>query len=76
MTAVGGYERFTRINDDHYTAELYAGARDFRPTERFKHLSDLATNIPMARFSRPRDSSAFNKAIDVIHDYLMKRSGH
>jgi hypothetical protein len=76
VTALAGYERFTRINDDHYTATLYAGARDFRPAERFEHLSNLATNVPMARFSRPRHQTSFNKAVDVVHDYLLKRSGH
>lgn len=75
VTEIAGYERFTRINDDHYTATLYAGAREFRPAERFKHLSSLATNITMARFSRPRAPTSFNEAVDVIYAYLLKRSG-
>ena len=75
VTAIAGYERFARINDDHYTAELYAGARDFRPAGRFKHLSALAAQVPMARVARPRDSSSFDKAVGVIHDYLSNRGG-
>ena len=75
VTAIAGYERFKRINDDHYTAALYAGARDFRPAERFKHLTSLATNVPMAQFSRPLDPASFDKAVDVIHAFLSQRSG-
>jgi hypothetical protein len=73
IEAISGYERFARMDDDHYTADLYASARQFDRAGRFKHLSALAERVEMARFIRPRDGSHFHEGVQVIADYLSQR---
>ncbi|MEQ1639935.1 MAG: hypothetical protein ABL881_03935 [Novosphingobium sp.] len=55
---IGG-ERIARLNDDHYTAELYAMARSEGLAERFARISRVARHIPMERLTRPRDPAQF-----------------
>ena len=54
ITPISGAERFARIQDDHQTAHLFAGARRFDRAAHFAHLANLARRISMARFARPR----------------------
>lgn len=67
---VTGAERFTRLRDDHYTAHLFAWARRFNRVEQFAHMSRLASQIRMARFVRPFDSSRFAEGADVAYRHV------
>lgn len=62
---VSGAERFARLNDDHYTAELFARARRSDLAARFQLLARLAPAIAMARLVRPRDASRFGASVDL-----------
>jgi hypothetical protein len=72
---ISGFERFERMQDDHYTAHLYAGARDFDRQERFEHLIGLAKRIEMASFVRPRDEGRFGDDVELVARYLEGRTG-
>jgi hypothetical protein len=76
IAAILGSERFTRIRDDHYTAHLFAAARRFGRTDEFEHLSRLARQIPMARFSRPRDGSRFDEGVAIAMQHVTNQEHH
>jgi hypothetical protein len=67
---IRGAERLVRIQDDHYTAELYAGARRFDRAAKFEHLARLARQIAMYRFVRPRDRSRFDEGVALVADHV------
>ncbi|MFM5925061.1 MAG: hypothetical protein ACKOPG_12840 [Novosphingobium sp.] len=56
---IRGAERAARLNDDHYTADLFAAARNEQFADRFARLAQLAQQIPMRRLVRPRDPARF-----------------
>ena len=62
---VTGAERFARLNDDHYTAELFARACGADLAARFDLLARLAPAIPMARLVRPRDTAMFGASVSL-----------
>jgi hypothetical protein len=68
-----GFEQFKRMNDDHYTAHLYAGAREFDGRARFVHLSELAKRVPMACFVRPLKWERFAEGVEFLTDKLAHR---
>ncbi|MGZ2411603.1 hypothetical protein ACUXST_001000 [Sphingomonas sp. F9_3S_D5_B_2] len=72
LTAIVGAERFVRIQDDHQTAHLFAGARQFDRTEQFAHLARLARQIRMARFARPRDATRFAAGVALAAEHVTK----
>ncbi len=72
---IAGSERFVRIQDDHQTASIFAGARRFNRAEHFAHLSRLARQIAMARFVRPRDHIQFAAGVAGVADYVTKGGG-
>jgi hypothetical protein len=55
---IGG-DRLARLNDDHYTAELYSMARGEGLAERFAWIGQIARHVPMERLIRPRDPGKF-----------------
>jgi hypothetical protein len=65
ITPLSGSERLMRIQDDHYTAQLFATARQFDRAGMFIHLSNMAQRINMSRFVRPRDKSRFNESVEI-----------
>ena len=67
---ISGAERFLRMQDDHYTAHLFALAQQFDRAEKFAHLSRLAQMITMARFVRPQDHSRFNRGVALAQQYV------
>lgn len=75
ITAISGSDRFVRIQDDHYTAHLFAGARQFDRAGQFAHLSRLARQIRMATFLRPRDKSRFHEGVALAAQYVTNGSG-
>jgi hypothetical protein len=72
ITPIGGYERFERVHDDHYTNLLYAGAQEFDRGAEFDHLSRLANRVEMARFIRPRDRSRFGEGVELLVNYMTR----
>ena len=70
ITAITGAERFTRVVDDHYTADLYAGAQGFGPRDHFEHFAALASRTKMSSFVRPCDASRFGEGLDLLMNYL------
>lgn len=60
---LSGAERFVRTQDDHYTAELFAAARQFDRAAVFAHRARLASQIAMSRFVRPWDRARFHEGV-------------
>ena len=54
-------ERIARLEDDHYTAELFARADALPQAARFARLAAIAARLPMARFARPFDAGRFDE---------------
>ncbi len=71
ITPISGAERFVRMQDDHQTAHLFAGASQFDQAEQFAHLSRLARQIKMARFARPIDRSQFYDGVALAARYVI-----
>lgn len=59
---ISGAQRLARLNDDHYTAELYAWAQSDGLAARFARTAQIAGSIPMQSFTRPRDLGRFADA--------------
>jgi hypothetical protein len=74
IVPIVGAERFARMNDDHQTAQLHAGAHLFDKVQRFAHLGRLARQIRMARFVRPRSAEQFSEGVSRIADYISKQA--
>lgn len=54
-----GGEKLVRLQDDHYTAELFLAASRPDRIARFAQLAGLARAINLTRFVRPRDRARF-----------------
>ena len=74
IVPISGAARFSRMIDDHHTAELLAAARLFDKAERFAHLSELALRISMARFIRPRATDQFAEGVSRIAAYISQQA--
>jgi hypothetical protein len=74
VATIAGSERFTRVEDDHYTFQIFEAASQFDRSEQFAHRARLARQIPMARFERPIDSMRFDDGVAFIADYILNRS--
>ena len=72
IAAIAGAERFTRMQDDHQTAHLFASARRFDRAKQFAHLARLAKQIEMARFVRPLDPTRFDESVDLVTQYVVE----
>ena len=70
ISPIVGFEQFKRMNDDHYTAHLYAGAHEFDGPARFEHVSELAKRVPMACFVRPLKRERFAEGVEFLAGYL------
>ena len=70
VRVVSGAERFARLNDDHYTAELFALAHRSDLAARFDLLARLAQAMPMAQLVRPRDASRFGASVDLAETLI------
>jgi hypothetical protein len=60
--AISGSQQIARLNDNHYTAELFAGAQGLGREARFSLFARLASRISMWLFARPRGPLAFAAA--------------
>lgn len=63
-------ERIERLQDDHYTAELWRQAAGETRAERFAALAALARRIAMRRFVRPFDPARFGEGTDFIAEHI------
>src|SRR6478672_10960305 len=72
ISAISGAERFVSIQDDHYTASLFASATQLDQFERFAHVSRLARQIDMARFVRPFDDVQFVAGVALAAQHVTK----
>lgn len=71
---IAGGERIARLNDDHYTAALYAQARGEGLAERFARIAALAARVPMERLARPRDPARFAAVTAAIAAHIRQDS--
>ena len=72
VAPLGGAERIERLQDDHYTAELWRQAADHSRAERFATLAALARRITMQRFVRPLDPARFAHSTRFIAAHIRK----
>ena len=72
VAPLAGGERIERLQDDHYTAELWRQANAQQRPERFATLAALARRITMRRFVRPFDPARFPAGIDCIAAHIRK----
>ena len=72
VAPLGGAERIERLQDDHYTADLWRQATDHPRAERFATLAALARRIAMARFVRPLDPARFAHSTRFIAAHIRK----
>lgn len=63
LLPVSGAERFARMTDDHYTAELFALGRQLDLAGRFEIQARMAAQIEMTRMVRPRDTARFGESV-------------
>jgi hypothetical protein len=59
-----------RFQDDHYTAQLFATARQFDRAGMFTHLSNMARRIKMSRFVRSMARSRFNESVEIAAHHV------
>ncbi len=70
IAPISGGSRLIMLQDDHQTAHLFAAARQFDRAERFHHLARLASQIEMARFTRPRDPTRFHQDVGRVAGWI------
>ena len=70
VAPLAGGERIERLQDDHYTAELWRQAAGQTRAARFATLAALARRIAMQRFTRPFDPARFAEGIDFIATHI------
>jgi hypothetical protein len=64
--AISGAQRLARLNDDHYTAELFASARGEGPAARFARIARIASLVPMQRLARPLGAAEFGVVTERV----------
>lgn len=67
---LAGGERIARLQDDHYTAQLWLAAERPDRAARFAGLAQLAGRIAMRRFVRPFEPAQFSAGIAVIAAHI------
>ena len=70
VAPLAGGERIERLQDDHYTADLWRQATDQTRAARFATLAALARRMAMQRFTRPFDPARFAEGIDFIAAHI------
>lgn len=61
-----GAQRLARLNDDHYTAELYALAQSDGLATRFARIARIAGQVRMQRLTRPHDPARFAEVTALV----------
>ena len=70
LQPISAGERIARLQDDHYTAELFERARGLSRVDRFAQLAAIAARVSMTRFARPFDPARFSEGRDFIADII------
>jgi hypothetical protein len=70
LQPISAGERIARLQDDHYTAELFERARGLSRADRFAQLAAIAARVSMTRFARPFDPARFREGRDFIADII------
>lgn len=69
---LAGGERIARLQDDHYTAQLWLAAARPDRAARFAGLAQLAGRIAMRRFVRPFDPTRFGEGVAAMAAHIQK----
>jgi hypothetical protein len=69
---VTGAQRFARLDDDHYTTDLFNRAQHSGPASQFALQARLARQITMARLIRPRDAARFSETVALTTSSITK----
>ena len=72
ISALAGGERIARLQDDHYTAQLWLAAARPDRAARFAGLAQLAGRIAMRRFVRPFDPARFGEGVTAMAAHIRK----
>lgn len=59
LRPLGAGERIARLQDDHYTADLFERASGLSRTDRFVQLAGIAARVSMNRFARSLEPARF-----------------
>lgn len=70
FAAISGAGRVACLNEDHYTAQLYALAQGQDRAGRLRQLGTIASRIPMDRLTRPMDPSRFAATTAAIAAHI------
>ena len=70
VSPLAGGDQIERLQDDHYTAELWCQAADQTRAARFAALAALARRIAMRRFVRSFDPARFAQGIAFIAAHI------
>lgn len=68
--AIGGARRVACLNEDHYTAQLYALACSQDRAGRLSRLGTIASRIPMDHLARPLDPHRFEATTAAIAAHI------
>jgi len=72
ITPLAPGERIAVLGEDHYTADLFALARQLDMPSRFALFAELAARIAMQRFTRPRDPARFAAGVDAMARHIVQ----
>ncbi len=67
---IEGARKIARLNDDHYTHDLFAAARDEDNAVRFARIAGIASRIAMQRLVRPRDLACFAEVTAQVAGHI------
>lgn len=69
-----GAEKLVRLQDDHYTTDLFLAASRPDRAARFAQLANFARVINLTRFVRPRDSARFALDVELVESHVKLQS--
>jgi len=70
LVPVSPGERMARLQDDHYTAELFEHAARLERPQRFAQLAAIARLLPMHRFTRPYSPDKFDEGLALMRSHI------
>ena len=73
LEPVTGAQRFARLSDDHYTADLFDRAQQSGPAGQFALRARLASQISMARLVRPWDPLRFDESVSLAASQIISQ---
>lgn len=71
---ITGAQRLARLNDDHYTAELYAWAQAEELAARFARIARIAGQVAMQRLTRPHDAARFAEVTTLVAQQIKQEA--